>query len=93
MQSTGVDDAKQQKACCYVMFLLSLHQRFCRSIVAKIFSLTIRFGYFRFRFIFVSSCIFVSIIVFVNDYDVFSLTIIFVFVNEINTVLYAHIMH
>jgi len=58
----------------------------------KVFSLTIhlRFGYFRYRFLFVFSSIFVSIFVFVNEFDVFSLTdiFVFVFVNEINTVIY-----
>jgi hypothetical protein len=44
-----------------------------------------RLEYFRYCFIFVFASIFVSIFVFVNDSNVFSLTIVFVFVNEINT--------
>ena len=60
-----------------------------------------RFEYFRYCFIFVFASIFVSIFVFVNDSNVFSLTIIFVFVNEIITVsenlriskLYAIVFH
>ena len=90
----GVDNAsgasaekyvsRTSKARCYVMFFFSISM----FSPIKVFSLTIRFrfGYFRFRFIFVFSCIFVSIIVIVNDYDVFSLKIVFVIVNEINTV-------
>ena len=48
-----------------------------------------RFEYFRYRFLIVFASIFVSIFVFVNDSNVFSLTTIFVFVfvNEINTEL------
>jgi len=45
-----------------------------------------RFEYFRYRFKIGFVCIFVSIFVFVKDYNVFSLTTIFVFVNKINTV-------
>ena len=46
-----------------------------------------RFEYFRYCFIIVFASIFVSIFVFVNDSNVFSLTTIFVFVsvNEIIT--------
>ena len=48
-----------------------------------------RFEYFRYCFIIVFASIFVSIFVFVNDSNVFSLTTIFVFVsvNEINTAI------
>ena len=66
-----------------------LDQKVADMTAAKVFPLTIRFrfGYFRFRFIIVFSCIFVSVFVFVNEFNVFSLTTIFVFVfvNEINT--------
>jgi hypothetical protein len=44
-----------------------------------------RFKYFRYRLFIVFSSIFISVFVFVNEYNVFSLTTIFVFVNEINT--------
>jgi hypothetical protein len=49
-----------------------------------------RFKHFRYRLFFVFACIFVSIFVFVNEYNVISLTTIFVFVfvNEINTEAY-----
>ena len=59
----------------------------CKQIFKKgIYSrFRFRFEYFRYGFLIVFASIIVSIFVFVNDSNVFSLTTIFVFGNEINT--------